>query len=202
MHLSVSSWLQWAGDRSHLIWDSWVFISTDCHRENKQTPFPGTFSAFPLLVLPLLPTVNIKLNWSKDICYGCNIYPWNNGLPRSMFICLLVPVDCFSASPAFSERINRCHTAQMVWSPVTSLHISLFYWMWLTPPDVYIFLQPCTVVANKKKKKWGRKGSSEGERGGRKSRWVGSEASNGVEYRGGMYGCFGQGHPLDPSSPA
>lgn len=168
MHLSVSSWLQWAGDRSHLIWDSWVFISTDCHRENKQTPFPGTFSAFPLLVLPLLPTVNIKLNWSKDICYGCNIYPWNNGLPRSMFICLLVPVDCFSASPAFSERINRCHTAQMVWSPVTSLHHQ-FVLLDVAHASRCLYLFTAMYCSGeqkkkkmrKKRKQWRRKGRQE-----------------------------------------
>ena len=86
-----------------------------------------------------------------------------------MFICLLVPVDCFKALPSLTERINRCHSPQMVWSPVTALHISLLYWMWLTPPDIYIFLQPCTVVSNKTKKKR-REKISEGERGGRKAR--------------------------------
>lgn len=44
--------------------------------------------------------------------------------------------------------------------------------MWLTPQDIYIFLQPCTVVANKTKKGRGGRGGgrSEGERGGRKAR--------------------------------
>lgn len=80
-----------------------------------------------------------------------------------MSICLLVPVDCFKALPVFTERINCRHTPQMVWSPVTALHISLLYWMWLTPPDIYIFLQPCILVANKRREK-------RGERGGKKAR--------------------------------
>lgn len=57
----------------------------------------------------------------------------------------------------------------MVWSSVTALHISCLYWIWLTPPDIYIFLQPCTVVANRTGKKEGKE-SSQGERGGRKAR--------------------------------
>lgn len=139
-------------------------FSTDCRRGSKQTSSPSLMW-FVLHSTDCGPKI---LNWNGQgtICNHCKTNLQYNGLPRSMSICLLVPVDCLKAIPDFTERINRCHTPQMVWSPVTALHISLFYWMWLTPPDIYIFLQPCTVVANKTTTK---KKSREGERGGRKA---------------------------------
>lgn len=113
---------------------------------------------------------SIIWNWKGQgkICNHRNIYPQSNGSPRSMSIFLLVPVDCFKVLPAFTEQINCRHTPQMVWSPATALHISLFYWMWLTPPDIYIFLQPCTVVANKAKKEKEEKIIQRGRKKGRK----------------------------------
>lgn len=91
----------------------------------------------------------------------------------------------------------------MVRSPVTVLHISFLYWMWLTPPDIYIFLQPCTVVANKEKKKSGEweGGSSEGEKGSRKA----SQAARQVMVWNTEEGCVALwlwGQRPDPSSPA
>lgn len=129
------------------------------------------------------------------ICYQCSI---PSGTLRYETIFLLVPAHCLSASPAVTQRMNRCHTPQ---NGVIACHSPSRQFILLDVAHApQIFISFCSrAAASVAKRSGGGSVPREGEgKGGERS--VGT--SNGAEGRGRMYGHSPSACPPDPSSSA
>lgn len=113
-------------------------------------------------------------------------------------IFLLVPADCLSASPAVTQRMNRCHTPQ---NGVIACHSPSRQFILLDVAHApQIFISFCSrAAASIAKRSGGGSVPREGEGKGGNVRW---EHVMVRKAEGGMYGHSPSACPPDPSSSA